>query len=115
MKASRPQACTISQPECRLPRDLCVRTAGTHADGTDSCDHAASKLFPEGGRGLDPNGCSPNHRTEGLVRLGSAFRSAFSSEFVSKKLLWDTGNRWLMCTGVPRTLGSAQRREHGLG
>lgn len=43
------------------------------------------------------------------------FCSAFSSEFVCEKLLRDTGNRWLTCAGVPRTLGSARRREQGLG
>lgn len=64
---------------------------------------------------MDPNGCSPDHRSEGTDRPGFAFCSVFSSEFVSKKLLWDPGARWLMCAGVPRTLGSAKRRERGLG
>lgn len=43
------------------------------------------------------------------------FCPAFSSEFVFNKLLRDTGNRRRMCAGVPRTVGSARRREEGLG
>lgn len=48
-----------------------------------------------------------------MVLSGCAppFCSAFSSESVCTKLLQDTGNRWLMCAGVPKTVGSARRRE----
>lgn len=58
-------------PECQLPWTS-AHTRETYTDGTGPCDHTDSELLLEGGKGLDPNSCSPDSRSEGMAQVGFA-------------------------------------------